>query len=186
MYQVSISRPPHPAIIELRADSAAVAACENALQCNLPNNDRIVLGADAITMCRVGPDAWLILAAPQQEFALTQLLESVVTTHHVAFSVITDALVSFRITGIDSRQILSQAVAIDLDPSVFMPGSIKRCAFAKSTAIVLCHDQDNNNNHNDILNYVVYDVLIESPHEQYAIKWFATHADQSVAESRPA
>lgn len=200
MYQVNVERPAHPAIIELHADLDAVAACERAIDCRLDQAGVRVHTAGAITTYRIEPDTWLILAPQDRESALAQSLDDALGNDHAAFSIVTDAYVSFRLSGLDAREVLCQAVAIDLDPSVFGPGSVARCAFAKSSAVVHCKHDDRTRDagvlatagngqpkgdSNTPAAGLVYDIYIESPHEQYAVAWFTANAGQSAVENLP-
>lgn len=96
------------------------AAVGKALGCAAPTSAGRMTGRD-LSLIGTGPGTWLAIAdAPGGGWArqLAHKLEGLASVSDQS-----DAYAVFRIAGPDARAFLQRGVFIDLDPSVFEPGS---------------------------------------------------------------
>ncbi len=156
-YDAEVTRPPAPALVTVHLHPRAREAVENAMGLSLPSSSRVANGPGNSIAFRIGPQEWLLHASPEEEDTLVDRLESAVDGEFASVVVVTDAHARFRVSGPDAREVLCQAVAIDLDPRGFEPGRACRCAFGKTSALVHCVSDE-----------PAYDIYVESTLTEYA------------------
>lgn len=91
----------------------------------------------AVRALSVAPGEWLVIAEP--EAALAPLLAAVAQALADAVALVTamtDALVVLDVAGDDARNVIAAHCPLDLDESVFPPGSAARSLFGETIAVI--------------------------------------------------
>jgi methylglutamate dehydrogenase subunit D len=115
-------------LISGRGQIAALSASAlEAFATELPSGPRWIAGR-GVEFIGIGPGRWLVLAAGDSD-ALVDRLETVFAPNA---SVVDQSggLVMYEATGAKIREVLPKLLAIDVDPTVFQPGSAATTSIA--------------------------------------------------------
>jgi sarcosine oxidase subunit gamma len=114
-----------------------------------------------VEIIAVGPSEWLILALWKDTESLLNLLcEAFVATRFVVTNV-SSGLARIRLSGGNSREILSKACSIDVHPEVLTPGTAPRTRFAGMPVVVRCVDASS------------FDLIVTLSFRDYLLSWLA-------------
>lgn len=122
---VVLAELPHRARLNLRGDPADrgfMAAVGRALDLVLPTEPNTTTTADGVTVLWLGPDEWLLTAAPGAEADLAARLGPALDGHDAALVDVTDAATIIRLEGPRARDVLAKGCPLDLHPRVFAEG----------------------------------------------------------------
>lgn len=134
-YDVDITSDDDVALIALRAAPTGLRAVAATLGLTLPQPNTVTTAA-RLRAFAIARDEWLLAVPDTEELQWFEKLDGALAGGDGAVAVVTDAYVRTRITGPDTRHVITQAVPIDLDPSAFPPGSARRTAFGRASALV--------------------------------------------------
>lgn len=125
--------------LRLRADDEpAVAAVQAALRGELPRTPSAVKRLPTATTYWLGPDEWLTEVGESNSAPLLRALEENIREHFAAVTDVTDAKVTFAITGPAATDLLRKGCPIDVHPRIFKSGSCAQTALARANVIVVC------------------------------------------------
>ena len=124
----------------LRGDGGAIfaAAVKSATGLDLPETRRFTVDGNR-RLWWMSPDEWLLLCDASEARALEKALEDALTALPHAVINVSDARTLFRVSGDQAATVLQKGSPIDLHPSVFSPGDVRRthcaeiaCAYART------------------------------------------------------
>ncbi|WP_182356987.1 sarcosine oxidase subunit gamma [Komagataeibacter europaeus] len=123
--RVSIAPGPSRQLVSLQCAPAAQAAVQSALLAaygiELPTTPTFVTGRDGVCCIWSGRDQWLV-SAPDEHPDLAASVQQ--ATHlHATVTRQGDGRAILRVSGLDSRAVLSKLIPIDLHARAFAPGS---------------------------------------------------------------
>lgn len=124
---IVLSEIPHRARLNLRGDPADrgfMAAIGRALDLVLPTEPNTTTTAGGVTALWLGPDEWLLTAAPGEEDALAGRLAAALEGHDAALVDVTDAATIIRLEGPHARDVLAKGCPLDLHPRAFAEGRV--------------------------------------------------------------
>ena len=125
---VALTLPPPPGMVTLRGDLAATPLREAVLAatgCVVPERRRIATAGDHAAAW-MSPDELLLLTPPGNGHRLAAALGTALAgVHHLAADV-SAARVRFRLTGPGAREVLAKGAPVDLAPTAFGPGDLRR------------------------------------------------------------
>lgn len=125
--------------IDLRgdpADTGFVEAAASVLGCALPLAPNTVARAAEVSVLWLGPDEWLVLAAPGAEAGLVAGLQEAIGGRHCAVVDVTGNRTVFRLSGEPARDVLAKGCGLDLHPRVFAPGQCAQTLVARAGVIL--------------------------------------------------
>lgn len=93
---------------------------------------------DRVDIICVGPGDWLLLTGIEAHAALLRDLQAACAGTVFRATDVSAALSRIRVEGPQTRQLLSQACAVDLHPDVFGAGRATRTRFAGMAVILRC------------------------------------------------
>ena len=128
------------------------------------------------TLCRVGdrtlhwlgPNEWLATAPAGTEEALEADLRAVLA-ERFAVTDVSGAWRSFSLAGHGAVNVLRQSSPCDFHPRAFPPGRCVQTAFAKATALVACHGEDD------------FEVMVRTSYGDYVARWLDAAAREFAA-----
>lgn len=125
---VAISLRRGPGMVTLRGDLASIPIRETVLAATgvvVPERRRISVSGDH-AVAWMSPDELLIFTPPGNGPRLAPALGKALSgVHHLAADV-SSARVVFRIAGPGAREVLAKGAPVDLSPSAFGPGDLRR------------------------------------------------------------
>jgi len=124
---VSMAEAAHTAKLSLRgnpADRAFLAAVGKALDMVLPTDANTTTSGGGVTALWLGPNEWLLTAAPGLESDLAQRLREALQGVHAAVVDVTEASTVIRLSGPRARDVLAKGCPLDLHPRVFSEGRV--------------------------------------------------------------
>lgn len=89
----------------------------------------------------MGPDEWLVVAAPEARDTLPARLSAALEAGHAAAVEVGESMTVIELSGPRARDVIAKGCTIDLHPSVFEPGRVVRTLLAKSGIILHQIDQ---------------------------------------------
>lgn len=140
-----LSEVPHTAKITLRGsieDRDFVTAVGRALDLVLPAEPNRVQARGDVDAIWLGPDEWLIVAAPGRERDLETLLREAVAGLAASVVDVTENTTVIRAAGPALRAVLAKGCPLDVHPRVFGAGQCAQTLFAQvDLLIVLTADE---------------------------------------------
>lgn len=134
MSEVEISRPAPRGMITLRADLAACAGpISGATGVSIPGQ-RQVVGQGAVHMAWMAPDELLVMTPLEQTSGMVDVLNQALSAEHHLVADVSDARALFRIAGPGAREVLAKGAPVDLKPTAFAPGQIRRTRLGQVAA----------------------------------------------------
>lgn len=136
-----VERMPAQGMVTVRGQPAEVAgAIRVATGCGLPEQRGIVFDGDC-AVAWMSPDEWLLLMPLEKvSECLATLAGELSGSHHLAVEV-SDARAMFRISGTGAREALARVCPVDLSPSAFAAGEIRRTRLAQVPAAFWIDDE---------------------------------------------
>lgn len=123
-------------MITLRGDLAAKpvkSAATGATGAKMPGVNAVTLKGDN-GLCWMSPDELLVLCPyADVQTTLDKMTKTLATTHALAVNV-SDARAVFRVSGPSAREVLAKLCPVDLAPSAFKPGMLRRTRMAQVPA----------------------------------------------------
>lgn len=135
-YQVNIKQQNPYGLLNLRGDEQVRNGFNQALGFELPLTPNTTTGDGDKTALWLGPDEWLIKTNDGDELALAESLQEAVAGQHAAITPLSDNYIVFRVSGAESRGVLSQGTGIDLHSQTFNPGQCVRTSMGKMGVIL--------------------------------------------------
>ena len=128
-----LSEKPFLSKLILRVDRQAVgSAVSSVLGAELPDVSQSAT-TDKATVLWLGPDEWMVIAAPDMESDLAGALGGALSDVHHQIARVSDYYTTIEISGIGARHALSKLSTLDLHPRAFKPGEVRGSTFAKAT-----------------------------------------------------
>lgn len=125
---LTLSRANARGMITLRgdlADAAFAKAVKDVTGAALPGIREVTTGGKGAVIW-MSPDELLLLVEPDATTAATLGLETALSgTHHLVADV-TDARITFALTGPGAREVLAKGAPVDLSPDAFRIGMVRR------------------------------------------------------------
>ncbi|HET8728937.1 MAG TPA: sarcosine oxidase subunit gamma family protein [Alphaproteobacteria bacterium] len=122
---VTLAEIPHTAKLNLRGDPTDrgfMTAVGKALDMVLPTEPNTATASGGVTALWLGPDEWLLTAAPGEESALAAKLREALSGVHAAVIDVTENSTVLRLSGPRAGDVLAKGCPLDLHPSAFAPG----------------------------------------------------------------
>ena len=160
-YRVEVAGPVQAALVGLRVGAEGSPAVEAALGAALPRPAGLVTRNGSVTVFGIGPDEWLVRVPPDEEEHWLERLEAAAAAGSFsAVVLVSDAWRVFTVTGPDALDVLAQATAVDVHPTVFPTDRAVRAGFAGIAALV--HRRDDR---------PWFDIYVDCALERYAGRW---------------
>ncbi len=148
--------------INLRGDPGGqrfLDAAAAALGQALPTAANTFTGDDP-RLCWLGPDEWLISAAPERAQPLVESLETQLAGLHVAINDLSGGHVSLHLSGAGAAERLAAGCTLDLHPAVFATGQCAQTGLAKANVLIACIDTA-----------PVYEIIVRRSFSEYLLRW---------------
>ncbi len=156
--------------INLRGDPSTAAfqgGVEVALNVTLPLVPNTVVEGPELTALWLGPDEWLLLTDPGQQY---RILEALRTSLSDVFAAVTDVSAGqtvINLQGPHGREVLSKGCTLDLHPRVFGTGQCAQTNVAKTSAIIRQLDDTPS-----------YDLIVRRSFALYLAQWLTDAAGE--------
>lgn len=146
--QVRIAEVPFLTQLDLRIapEGAAATAVGKALGGELPvapctttrgTSSRM----DDVEVLWLGPDEWLVLAAPWRQRELEDLLRTAIGGEHGAVVDVSAQRTALSLSGPAAREVLARGCAIDLDPRIAPAGTCVQTLLARTGLTIVVRDE---------------------------------------------
>jgi sarcosine oxidase, subunit gamma len=146
--QVRIAEVPFLTQLDLRIapEGAAATAVGRALGGELPvapctstrgTSSRI----GDVEVLWLGPDEWLVLAAPWRQRELGDLLRTAIGAEHGAVVDVSAQRTALSLSGPSAREVLARGCAIDLDPRIAPAGTCVQTLLARTALTIVVRDE---------------------------------------------
>jgi len=136
---IAIAEVPFRTQLNLRVDPAspAAAAAGKELGLELPTEAGTSARAGDLSVLWLGPDEWLIIAAPGAAEQVTGRLRSAFGTEYASVVDVSAQRTTLHLGGPRVRDVLAQGCALDLHPSRFPVGRCAQTMLAQAPVILL-------------------------------------------------
>ncbi|MGW4488216.1 sarcosine oxidase subunit gamma [Amycolatopsis sp. NPDC004368] len=121
---------------------------------------------DGVDVLWLGPDEYLVLAAPGRQ---TELEAELRAAGAAAVTDVSAQRVTVRLTGSHARDVLAHGCSIDLDPAVSPPGTCVQTLLARTGIVLLVRDEG-------------FTVLVRQSFAGYFRRWLADAAAEYTQE----
>ena len=116
--------------IDVRTDAS------NAHRLSLPTEPNTAVEADDRSILWLGPDEWLVVAAPGRAGAVSgDIAAALAGVHHSVVDVSANRAV-IDVAGTRGRDVLSKGCPLDLHPSVWRPGMCSQSLLGRAQALL--------------------------------------------------
>jgi len=145
-----------------------------ALGAPLPTEPNTVTRADALTLCWLGPDEWLLAGEPDKASELTALLSDALGEEDGSVVDVSAHRTTIRLSGAHARDVLAHGCPLDLHPRVFGAGQCAQTMLARASVLLIADDAS-------------YRILVRSSFARYLAGWLLDaaveyHAPAALAE----
>ena len=89
----------------------------------------------------LGPDEWLVLAAPRRQRELEDLLRTAIGGEHGAVVDVSAQRTALSLSGPAAREVLARGCAIDLDPRIAPAGTCVQTLLARTGLTIVVRDE---------------------------------------------
>jgi sarcosine oxidase, subunit gamma len=89
----------------------------------------------------LGPDEWLVIAAPQRQRELEGLLRTAIGGEHGAVVDVSAQRTALSLSGPAAREVLARGCAIDLDPRIAPAGTCVQTLLARTGLTIVVRDE---------------------------------------------
>lgn len=139
---VHVFEAPFSAKFVLRLAESEAARLEGPIGLALPRDPlRATFAEDAGAM-RLGPDEWLVVAAPERAEMLAAAVQSALEHVHAAFVDVSHAMTEIAVEGPAWRELLAAGCPLDLDPETAPAGFTTRSLLAKCEIVLVVRETD--------------------------------------------
>ncbi len=152
------------------ADSTFVASLADVLGLAPPAASASVQSEAGSVLLWLGPDEWLIEVPAAEEARVAAGLEQALSGLHASMAVVSDAHVTFALSGPRAADVLAKGMTLDLDPDVFAPGQCARSLLAKAAVLVHRPGEE-----------LLYEITVARSFSDYAERWL----EDAAAEYLP-
>jgi sarcosine oxidase subunit gamma len=122
--------------VRLHPGDGAPSAVEAALGFALPTVANTTAAANGRTVLWLGPDEWLVVAAPGTEAALELELREALDDALGSVVDLSANRTAIELRGPAARDVLAKGCALDLHPSAFGPGQCAQTLIARAQVIL--------------------------------------------------
>ena len=122
--------------VRLHPGDGGPSAAEAALGFPLPATPNTVAAADGRSALWLGPDEWLVLAAPGEEPALEVELREALAGGLGSVVDLSANRTAIELRGPRARDVLATGCALDLHPRAFAPGRCAQTLLARAQVIL--------------------------------------------------
>ena len=169
---VTLSERPHTSQLVLRGDagdSRFMAAVEEVLGTAPPVKPNTVSAKGKTAILWLGPDEWLVAAAPGREAKTASRLQAALNPSsgtegggpiHAAAVDVTESRTVIRLAGENAREVLMKGCGLDLHPKAFGSGRCAQSTLAK--AQIILHQVDK---------APTYDIYVSRSFAEYLWAW---------------
>ena len=127
---------------------------------SFPSTANRAASGQGLTALWLGPDEWLIVAAPGREKDLAAALRQVLTGQHAAVVDLSEARTVITVTGTRAREMLQKGTPLDLHPRAFEAGHCAQTGLSRANIIL--HQIDASPR---------YDVYVQNSFADYLWNW---------------
>ena len=141
---VTVSQAGSLGMITLRGDFGSKplgTALKKALGLDPPQKRQIAYG-DNSTAAWMSPDELLIFCSWEDKAMLMTALQKVIGKRHALVIDVSDARMTFTLTGSNVREVIAKLAPVDLSPGSFEPGELRRTRFGQISAAFWLVSQD--------------------------------------------
>jgi len=136
---VSLAEPAPCGFIGLRGDPGDAGfrdAAQRILGLGLPTEPNGTAASAGVTAFWLGPDEWLIAAAPERTDGLVDGLTEALAGRHHAVVDLSSARATIAVAGARAREVLAKACPLDLHPRAFRPGDCAQSHYGKAAVLL--------------------------------------------------
>jgi sarcosine oxidase subunit gamma len=129
----------HCTQINLRGDAgnpSFMQAAEKAVGFALPVTPNTTNSDGELTALWLGPNEWLLIAAPGRETAIVGRLRAGLVVLHTAITEVSEARTIILAAGPKARDLLAKGTPLDLHPRAFGVGHCAQTALARANVIL--------------------------------------------------
>ena len=133
---VTVSEDAPMGMITLRGDLGSkpfITALKKSVSTDLPSACQITHD-EQMSICWMSPDELLILTPYDQVAGLQAGLQKALGKKHFLLADVSDARVSFTLSGDKIREVIAKLAPVDLAPGHFAPGVFRRTRFGQISA----------------------------------------------------
>ncbi|WP_214416017.1 sarcosine oxidase subunit gamma [Sphaerisporangium fuscum] len=129
--------------VNLRVDPKSPAAADIAfaLGVPLPTEPGTCASGEGADLLWLGPDEWLVVGAPGDEY-LEARLRAAAGTRHAAVTDVSAHRTTVRLAGPRARDVLAHGCAVDLHPRVFGPGRCVQTMLARAQVVLAAREDE--------------------------------------------
>lgn len=117
-------------------DRAFLKAAADACGTALPIEPNTVTGRNGVHALWLGPDEWLLVTGPEDQYPLLQALEASVDGLFAGVTDVSGYYTALTVSGDHARALLARSCPIDLHPRAFGPGRCAQSLLAKAGVIL--------------------------------------------------
>jgi sarcosine oxidase, subunit gamma len=129
---------------------------------SLPEKPNTFIKSDFNTMCWLGPDEWLLLCDFTKAFSMERKLREALDQTHSAIIDVSHNRSLLKISGEKAAYVLSKGCSINLDETVFTPGTVLQTLLGKTQVILSCTEKNS------------FELLIRNSFIAYAYEYLST------------
>jgi sarcosine oxidase subunit gamma len=139
---VHVFEAPFSAKFALRLAEAEPERLDGPLGLALPRDPLRAAFAEDIGAMRLGPDEWMVVAAPGRAEALEAAVNRTLDGVHAAFVDISHRMTEIAIEGPAWRELLAAGCPLDLDPETAPAGFASRSLLGRSEIVLVVREAD--------------------------------------------
>ena len=169
---VQLAEPRFGGKINLRGtpEPAFLDAVSGAVGVRPATESGVVAQANGHAALWIGPNEWLVVAAPGAEAETAASLREALAKHHAAVTDVSESLAVIAISGANARHVLAKGMSLDLHPRAFAAGRCARASLAKT--VVLIHQTSDSP--------PAYDLYIDRSYAEYLWRWLEDAAQSML------
>jgi sarcosine oxidase subunit gamma len=136
---VTLAELPFRAMIIVRGDAgdgAFISAVRAAAGVELPVTPNTTARGSAVTALWLGPDEWLLTAAPGEERVLAAALRAGLAGLTAAVVDVSESRTVIAISGPKARDLIAKGCTLDLHPRIFAAGACAQTGLARTGALI--------------------------------------------------
>jgi sarcosine oxidase subunit gamma len=140
---VALSERPFRAMVIVRGDATDagfIGAVRAAAGLELPLQPNTAARGSAVTALWLGPDEWLLMAAPGEERVLAAALRAGLSGRHAAVVDVSESRTIIALSGPRARDLLGKGCTLDLHPRAFPAGACAQTGLARAGVILFLAD----------------------------------------------
>ena len=144
------------------SDSAFTGAVKTILGVELPSQANTVVRSEALLICWMSPDQWLLVTADSELSNQISMLFGALQNVFASINDVSSGQTIINIRGEKALEVLNKGTTLDVHPSVFKPGQCAQVVFAKMNVLIypVCLDT-----HNE------YDLIVRRSFGDFLGRW---------------